>query len=113
MSGELRRSLISFICRAAVLGAFDPGGALAESGAAANFDASRIPRARRHYCGAAGRRMNDLGFSSLWEPAYTHVTDCYARMQARPAFQRTCDTDSRMSKFPPLPSAFKEEITRG
>jgi glutathione S-transferase len=58
-------------------------------------------------------RMNDLGFASLWEPKYPHVVDWYARMQARPAFQRTFYLGSRMSEFLPLTPAIKEETTRG
>lgn len=58
-------------------------------------------------------RMNDLGYSSLWEPAYPRVADWYARMQARPAFQRTFYPGSRMSEFLPLTPAIKEELARG
>ncbi len=46
MSGGLRRSLsiISFVCLAALAGAFDPPGAAAQSGASPAFDTSRLPR---------------------------------------------------------------------
>jgi glutathione S-transferase len=47
-------------------------------------------------------RMADLGFSELWETKYPRVTDWYARMQARPAFQATFYPGSRMSEFLPL-----------
>ncbi len=46
-------------------------------------------------------RMADLGFAEIWDP-YPHVTDWYARMQTRPAFQQTFYPGARMSEFLPL-----------
>jgi glutathione S-transferase len=46
-------------------------------------------------------RMADLGYAAIWRP-YPRVADWYARMQARPAFQRTFYAGSRMSEFLPL-----------
>jgi glutathione S-transferase len=43
-------------------------------------------------------RMSDLGFSSIWADKYPRVTDWYARMQARPAFQLTYYPGTRMSE---------------
>ena len=43
-------------------------------------------------------RMNDLGYSSIWDKKYPRVTDWYARMQARPAFQLTYYPGTRMSE---------------
>ena len=47
-------------------------------------------------------RMADLGFSSIWDQKYPRVTDWYARMQARPAFQQTFYPGTRMSETFPL-----------
>jgi glutathione S-transferase len=47
-------------------------------------------------------RMADLGFSDIWDPKYPRVADWYVRMQARPAFQQTFYSGSRMSEFLPL-----------
>jgi glutathione S-transferase len=47
-------------------------------------------------------RMADLGFSEIWDPKYPRVVDWYARMQVRPAFQRTFYPGARMSEFLPL-----------
>ncbi len=52
-------------------------------------------------------RMNDLGMSEIWTGKYPRVTDWYARMQARPAFQQTFYAGSRMSEFLPLTPAIK------
>ncbi len=43
-------------------------------------------------------RMNDLGFSSIWDKKYPGVTAWYARMQARPAFQKAFYKGTRMSE---------------
>lgn len=51
-------------------------------------------------------RMADLGFASIWEGKYPRVTDWYARMRARPAFQQTFYPGARMSEFLPLRPAF-------
>ena len=51
--------------------------------------------------------MNDLGMSEIWTGKYPRVTDWYARMQARPAFQQTFYAGSRMSEFLPLTPAIK------
>ena len=45
-------------------------------------------------------RMADLGFSGLWDPKSPRVTDWYARMRARPAFQQTFYPGSRMFGIP-------------
>jgi glutathione S-transferase len=47
-------------------------------------------------------RMADLGYASLWDPKHPRVMDWYARMQARPAFQKTFYPGARMSEFLPL-----------
>ena len=44
-------------------------------------------------------RMNDLGLSSVWEGEYPHVGAWYARLQARPTFQKTYYPGSRVSEF--------------
>ena len=54
-------------------------------------------------------RMADLGMRSIWEGRYPRVTDWYARMQARPAFQATFYRGARMSEFLALSSAIKED----
>jgi glutathione S-transferase len=43
-------------------------------------------------------RMADLGFTSLWEGKYPRVTDWYARMKARPAFQKAFYPGTRLSE---------------
>lgn len=53
-------------------------------------------------------RMNDLGYSDLWEKDFPRVAEWYQRMQARPAFQATFYPGSRMSEFLPLAPAIKE-----
>lgn len=53
-------------------------------------------------------RMNDLGLSGIWTGTYDRVTDWYARMRARPAFQKTFYPGSRMSEFLPLAPLKKE-----
>jgi glutathione S-transferase len=50
-------------------------------------------------------RIADLGFSDIWERKYPRVSDWYARMQARPAFQQTFYPGARMAEFLPLRSA--------
>jgi glutathione S-transferase len=50
-------------------------------------------------------RMADLGFASIWDQKYPRVTDWYARMQARPAFQQTYYAGTRMSETFPLQPA--------
>jgi glutathione S-transferase len=44
-------------------------------------------------------RMADLGQASLWEGRYPRVSDWYARMRARPAFQATFYPGARVSEF--------------
>lgn len=44
-------------------------------------------------------RMDDLGYAELWEDDCPRVTDWYARMQARPAFQTAFYPKSRLSEF--------------
>lgn len=44
-------------------------------------------------------RMNDLGFSDLWEQGYPAVTDWYARMRDRPAFRAAFYPKSRLTEF--------------
>jgi len=51
-------------------------------------------------------RMNDLGFASIWNGKYPRVTQWYARMQARPAFQKTYYKGTRMSETYALGPAF-------
>jgi glutathione S-transferase len=53
-------------------------------------------------------RMADLGMAEIWTETCPHVTDWYARMQARPAFQATFYPGSRMSEFLTLTPAIKE-----
>ena len=43
-------------------------------------------------------RMADLGYASLWEGKYPRVTDWYARVQARPAFNKAYYPGSRLSE---------------
>lgn len=43
-------------------------------------------------------RMADLGFTSLWEGKYPRVADWYARMKARPAFQKAFYPGARLSE---------------
>jgi len=56
-------------------------------------------------------RMADLGMDYVWTEKFPRVADWYARMQARPAFQRTFYPGTRMSEFLPLTPAIKEETT--
>jgi hypothetical protein len=81
ISGELRRSIISLICRPFIC----------RAGAALSIQVTPRPnRVRRPILTPAKcraligiivivapliDRMNNLGFSSLWDPAYPHVTD--------------------------------------
>ena len=51
-------------------------------------------------------RMNDLGFASIWDGKYPRVTQWYARMQARPAFQKAYYKGTRMSETYSLGPAF-------
>jgi glutathione S-transferase len=51
-------------------------------------------------------RMNDLGFASIWEGKYPRMTAWYARMQARPAFQKAYYKGTRMSETFQLRPAF-------
>lgn len=51
-------------------------------------------------------RMADLGYSSLWTGKYPRMTQWYARMQARPAFQQAYYKGTRMSETYPLSPAF-------
>ena len=54
-------------------------------------------------------RMADLGYASLWEGRHPRVTEWFACMRARPAFQKTFYPGSRMSEFLPLTPAIKED----
>lgn len=47
-------------------------------------------------------RMDDLGFSAIWENGAPHVTDWLARIRARPAFDSTFYPKSRLSEFLPI-----------
>ncbi len=47
-------------------------------------------------------RMNDLGLAHIWEGKYPKVSDWYARLQERPAFQATYYPGSRVSEFTEL-----------
>jgi len=53
-------------------------------------------------------RMADLGYAKIWDGKYPRVTDWYARMQARPAFQATYYKGTRMSETYPLSPAIKD-----
>ncbi len=53
-------------------------------------------------------RMNDLGFSEIWEGKYPRVSDWYRRMQERPAFKATFYKGSRMTELFPISPAIKE-----
>ena len=44
-------------------------------------------------------RMADLGFSHLWERTCPHVTDWFARIQARPAFAKAFYPGARLTEF--------------
>jgi glutathione S-transferase len=44
-------------------------------------------------------RMNDLGMSDEWERKYPRVSEWYARLQARPAFEATYYAGTRVSEF--------------
>jgi glutathione S-transferase len=50
-------------------------------------------------------RMADLGYSGIWTEKYPRVTQWYARMQARPAFQQAYYKGTRMSETYPLSPA--------
>jgi glutathione S-transferase len=54
-------------------------------------------------------RMADLGMATIWEEKFPRVTDWYARMQGRAAFQATFYAGARMSEFLTLTSAIKED----
>jgi glutathione S-transferase len=43
-------------------------------------------------------RMADLGYATIWNDKYPRVKGWYARMQARPAFQKTYYPGTRMSE---------------
>jgi len=53
-------------------------------------------------------RMADLGYAKIWDGKYPRVTDWYARMQARPAFQATYYKGTRMSETYTLSPAIKD-----
>ena len=57
-------------------------------------------------------RMDDLGYAELWETDYPRVSDWYARMQARPAFQAAFYPGTRMSEFLPLAPIIKDEAPK-
>lgn len=56
-------------------------------------------------------RMADLGMDHIWNEKFPRVTDWYARMKARPAFQQTFYPGARMSEFLSLTPAIKEGTT--
>lgn len=53
-------------------------------------------------------RMADLGYAGIWDKKYPRVADWYARMQARPAFQKTYYKGTRMSETYALSPAIKD-----
>jgi glutathione S-transferase len=53
-------------------------------------------------------RMADLGYAKIWDGKYPRVTDWYARIQARPAFQATYYKGTRMSETYTLSPAIKD-----
>jgi glutathione S-transferase len=53
-------------------------------------------------------RMADLGFADIWREKFPRVTEWYARMQARPAFQKAFYKGTRMSETFPLSPAIVE-----
>jgi glutathione S-transferase len=53
-------------------------------------------------------RMADLGLSEIWTGRFPRVSAWYARMQARPAFQKTFYPGARMSEFLTLSPAIKQ-----
>jgi glutathione S-transferase len=53
-------------------------------------------------------RMADLGFAGIWTGKYPRMTDWYARMQARPAFQKAYYKGARMSETFPLRPAIMD-----
>ena len=57
-------------------------------------------------------RMADLDMDYIWQDKFPRVTDWYARMQARPAFQQTFYPGTRMSEFLKLTPAVKEEAAQ-
>ncbi|MEP7032276.1 MAG: glutathione S-transferase family protein [Pseudolabrys sp.] len=57
-------------------------------------------------------RMADLGFTAIWDPKFPRVTDWYARMQARPAFQQSFYPGARLSEFLPLRPVIAESAAR-
>jgi glutathione S-transferase len=57
-------------------------------------------------------RMADLGMESIWTEKFPNVSDWYARMQARPAFQQTFYPGARMSEFLTLTPAIKERASQ-
>ncbi len=57
-------------------------------------------------------RMDDLGYAELWDTDYPRVSDWYARMQARPAFQAAFYPGTRMSEFLPLAPIIKDEAAK-
>jgi glutathione S-transferase len=54
-------------------------------------------------------RMADLGMENIWRDKFPRVSDWYARMKARPAFQKTFYPGARMSEFLTLTGAIKED----
>jgi glutathione S-transferase len=52
-------------------------------------------------------RMADLGFARAWEDQHPRVTDWYARMRARPAYNEAFYPGSRLSEFMPLSAAIR------
>ncbi len=47
-------------------------------------------------------RMDDLGFSEIWEASAPRVTDWFQRLGARPSFQTAFYAKSRLSEFLPI-----------
>ena len=54
-------------------------------------------------------RIADLGMAKIWEEKFPRVSEWYARMQERPAFQQTFYPGARMSEFLTLTPAVKED----
>ncbi|MBI3434826.1 MAG: glutathione S-transferase family protein [Proteobacteria bacterium] len=58
-------------------------------------------------------RMQDMGYSGLWEADLPHVTGWLRRMKARPAYTTTFYWGSRLSEqYPDIAHAHGEEIVR-
>jgi glutathione S-transferase len=58
-------------------------------------------------------RMNDMGFSGLWEDAFPAVSDWYSRVQQRPAFQAAFSPGTRLSELHQLSAKGKSTLSQG